>query len=139
MMENGESMRKSDKNTIKVLFRINRNHKNVCTQDIEKILPALDFREKNGYTRTVVTVYEDAKCSVEKCKAILYYAQRGDDPAYTGPSSDKEVATIIANAVGPSGPNIDYLSNLMTWCKDKNVHDEHITTLAELAVSNSNK
>lgn len=68
--------------------------------DIDALLPELDFREKNGYTRTVVPYYLKQDDDEPAGKAILYFAQQGDDPAYTGPAPVEETAAIIARSVG---------------------------------------
>eukprot|EP00729_Bicosta_minor_P018258 gene18258-8404_t len=67
--------------------------------DIDALLPELDFREKNGYTRTVVPYYLKQDDDEPAGKAILYFAQQGDDPAYTGPAPVEETAAIIARSV----------------------------------------
>ena len=101
--------------------------------DINKLLPDLDFREKNGYTRTVVAYYTAPGDAKPAGKAIMYFAQQGDDPAYTGPAPLEDTAAMIARSVGPSGRNLDYLLNLHTWMESNNLEDEHLTSLAALA------
>ena len=102
-------------------------------KDMEKLLPDLDFREKNGYTRTVVPYYAAPDDQEPVGKALLYYAQQGDDPAYTGPAPVEAVAAIIAGSVGPSGRNLDYLLNLHAWMEANSLKDSHLTQLATIA------
>jgi len=99
-------------------------------KNIDKMLPDLDFRERNGYTRTLVK-YQGVDGGMSG-SAILYYAQPGVDPSYLGAQKLEDVASVIATSVGPSGPNKDYLFNLETWCKQNNVDDTHILELSNL-------
>jgi len=99
-------------------------------RDLQKILPELDEREKNGYTRTLVEVWDQHDQS--QGHAVMYYARPGADPAYVGPQSDLAVARVIHKAVGPSGPNRQYLVNLHQWCLSRKIYDEHITALVQL-------
>lgn len=121
------------------------------------ILPDLDAREKNGYTRTLVPVYELATPARKNTdvahadgnsssaganspalgEAVLYLAQPGADPAYTGPLADAEAAALISRAVGPSGRNIEYLSKLQAWCRAHGVDDPHVENLVRLCASDS--
>jgi len=95
-------------------------------KNIESILPELDFREKNGYTRTVTPVF--APNGTNRClgRAILYLAEFGNDPAYAGVIDDKVVAKIIARSSGPSGSNIQYFRSLLSFCRANSVADEHL-------------
>jgi len=104
-------------------------------KDMEAVLPELDFREKNGYTRTAVDIFEPGGVAGEGAgaklgKAILYYAQAGHCPAYVGPETDEETAEVIAASAGPSGPNKDYLFNLEQWCRANSIVDDHIFGVA---------
>lgn len=99
-------------------------------KDIAAILPDLDFREKNGYTRTVVDITYADGCP--HGRAILYYAKPGNDPAYVGPQTDEEVARIIARSHGPSGANSEYLFMLAEWCTANSFADAHVERLTEL-------
>lgn len=99
-------------------------------RDLQRILPQLDEREKHGYTRTLVEVFDDEDQS--RGEAVMYFAQPGADPAFLGPESDEEVARVIQKAVGPSGTNRQYLLELHKWCQSRGIEDEHVSTLVRL-------
>eukprot|EP00040_Diaphanoeca_grandis_P020217 m.107498 g.107498 ORF g.107498 m.107498 type:complete len:230 (-) comp27800_c3_seq2:96-785(-) len=99
-------------------------------KNIEDMLVELDFRERNGYTRTLAHYH--SVNGGPSGKAIVYYAKPGNDPSYIGKQSIEDVAKVIATSVGPSGPNRDYLFNLETWCTANNVDDDHILPLATM-------
>lgn len=78
---------------------------------VDECLEELDFREKGGYQRDVIEVVEDE--TQQTHKALLY---RGtvDNPAYW-PRAMLDLpfaAATMSVAVGPSGPNDVYLTNL---------------------------
>lgn len=81
--------------------------------EFSKVLSDLDFRERHGYTRTLVDTY-DVQTQQLKGPAIVYYAA---DPransAFIGPENEKKTAAVIANAEGPSGRNDAYLFKLV--------------------------
>jgi len=78
---------------------------------VEDCLAELDFREKGGYAREVIQVVLDD--TGETVQAALY---RGtpDNPAIWPRVLRDHVyaAAVLKSAVGPSGPNTEYLHNL---------------------------
>tara|TARA_R110002050_G_scaffold203521_2_gene338798 strand:+ start:347 stop:1066 length:720 start_codon:yes stop_codon:yes gene_type:complete len=100
-------------------------------RNVEEVLGPLHFREKNGYTATVTTVYS-AEHAKEEGKAIVYFTLPGNDPTYSGPLQESLIAERIAKSIGPSGRNDEYLFNLSQWLQDNNIRDHHIESLAEL-------
>ncbi len=99
-------------------------------KDLARILPELDARERHGYTRTVVHVRR--LDTGQLVPAVMYFASPGNDPAYTGPQSDADVAAVLATAAGPSGPNREYFDNLRAWCATHGIVDPHLERLAAL-------
>ncbi|MBB3118755.1 gamma-glutamylcyclotransferase [Pseudoduganella violacea] len=95
----------------------------------------LDHREKNGYLRLAVEIDFGDGDSVEG----LVYIAAEDNAAFLGAASEEEIAQHIAAAVGPSGPNRDYLLHLAAALREMGHHDEHVFAieryLAELASS----
>lgn len=61
-----------------------------------------------------------------------YYAKPGRDPAFLGKLTNDDIAATVASAVGPSGPNVDYVLNLDRWCRQNGVDDDHVSEVARL-------
>ena len=95
-------------------------------EETQKILDDLDFREKGGYSRSIQTVEFDNGESVE----ALVYAGTAENPNFR-PLGVDDTAAVIASAVGPSGPNIEYLFKLESFLdEDRTSHDEYVEALA---------
>ena len=85
----------------------------------------LDYREKNGYLRLATRITFDEGDSAEG----LVYIAASDNAAYLGAAPDAVIATQIANAVGPSGPNRDYLLALAQALRELGKPDAHVFAL----------
>lgn len=73
----------------------------------EAVKGYLDWREKNGYTETRVTVW---KTEAERVlDNVLVYVGLPDNPAFVGPEPVAELAERIFTTSGPSGRNDEYL------------------------------
>ncbi len=68
----------------------------------------LDVREKNGYLRFSTTMTFDDGSHAEG----LVYIATEDNEAFLGEAPEADIAAQIAAAVGPSGPNSEYLLRL---------------------------
>ncbi|WP_417538829.1 gamma-glutamylcyclotransferase [Marinobacter sp.] len=73
-----------------------------------KVFEHLDVREKNGYLRFTTTLTFDNGSHGEG----LVYIATEDNEAFLGEAPDAHIARQIASAVGPSGPNSEYLLRL---------------------------
>ncbi|WP_309045519.1 gamma-glutamylcyclotransferase [Marinobacter sediminicola] len=73
-----------------------------------KVFEHLDVREKNGYLRFTTTLTFDNGSHGEG----LVYIATEDNEAFLGEAPDADIARQIASAVGPSGPNSEYLLRL---------------------------
>lgn len=101
----------------------------VCEGMAYLITPAvfahLDLREKNGYLRHVVALsFRDGR----EAEGLIYIAGP-DNAAYLGPASEAAIARQIAGAVGPSGPNRDYLLRLAQALRELDEDDPHVFAL----------
>ncbi|GAA6019771.1 hypothetical protein JCM11491_005246 [Sporobolomyces phaffii] len=71
----------------------------------------LDHREKDGYTQRTVDVYgltpAGDECIVER--GVRVYVGETDNPSFAGGESMDALSSRIAESVGPSGPNKEYL------------------------------
>ncbi|WP_323750434.1 gamma-glutamylcyclotransferase [Marinobacter sp.] len=73
-----------------------------------KVFEHLDVREKNGYLRFSTTMTFDDGGQTEG----LVYIATEDNDAFLGEAPAEDIARQIAQALGPSGPNTDYLLRL---------------------------
>ena len=103
----------------------------VGAADAQEVLDNLDFREKGGYTREIIEVTPSSGGAV--VKALLYSATP-ENPNFSAAALKDlpAAAKTIATAVGPSGPNIDYLKNLAAWLEKVEEDDAHVKALMAL-------
>jgi cation transport protein ChaC len=92
------------------------------------VLARLDYREKGGYRRIQLTAHSR---SLGDLRLSTYVAGPGD-PNYAGPAPVEEIARCIAERVGPSGSNREYLVELDEALRGRGVRDSHVKTLAGL-------
>lgn len=98
----------------------------VCVGMAYRVTPdtfeLLDFREKNGYLRSAVTLdFADGQ-SVEG----LVYIAAIDNAAWLGPADETAIARHIVASSGPSGSNADYVFDLAVALRDLGAHDPHV-------------
>jgi cation transport protein ChaC len=96
----------------------------------EPTLAYLRERElvSSAYLEQVETVYlEDG----EEIEAVCYVVDRAHRQ-YRGILSPEEQAGIIAHAIGPSGPNHEYLSQTLDSLRALDLHDESMEELHRL-------
>lgn len=97
----------------------------IAHADSAEILAELDYREKGGYVREHLCVeFRDGR-SV----CALTYIGTPDNPDYLGPDDDHRIAQQIAESVGPSGSNRDYLVRLHEELITLGIHDPHVIRL----------
>lgn len=102
----------------------------------KEVFEHLDFREKNGYDRHLVTFYSiddiDANKVIEN---ITIYVATKENESYAGHRNDmNDIANQIFEAHGPSGSNREYLYRLADAMRQlfPNNHDEHLFELEKL-------
>jgi cation transport protein ChaC len=81
-----------------------------------------------AYDEAHVTLELDSGRQVE---ALAYVSNR-DHPQYCGGLSLEDQADVIARAVGPKGPNADYLLNTVASLEALGLHDPDLVRLADL-------
>ncbi|XP_046647979.1 uncharacterized protein LOC124337992 [Daphnia pulicaria] len=91
----------------------------IGAQDVEKVSKYLDYREKDGYQRTVTTFHPHCNHQPQEPEQITpfvleFYLATSDNPFYTGQESMDKIARQIVSASGPSGTNREYLYQLAT-------------------------
>ncbi|CAM9527526.1 unnamed protein product [Ectocarpus sp. 6 AP-2014] len=105
----------------------------------EEVLAGLDFREKGGYTRATVDVLPAGGEGGQKEDTAvptpaLLYTGTTSNPNFHVPSID-EAADTIALAVGPSGPNYEYLFSLSQYLEKVGTPDSHLMELSDMVRS----
>ncbi|KAF5340542.1 hypothetical protein D9757_014847 [Collybiopsis confluens] len=93
----------------------------------------LDYREKDGYTLETVDVWGVDANGVEKTllHGVYCYVGRNDNPSFIGSEPLDALAYKIWESVGPSGPNKEYLYNLVEAVRRlaPESHDSHLYAL----------
>ncbi len=87
-----------------------------------EVFAHLDHREKNGYLRLAIDIAFDDGSSAEG----LVYIATEDNAAFLGEASELAIARQIAGAIGPSGPNRDYLIDLAHALRALGKDDAHV-------------
>lgn len=119
----------------------------VPDEKADAVLADLDFREKGGYTRAVVDIFRAdglngdgggspaaAAAAAAPKQALLYTATTSNPNFYLSPTVE-EAADTIASAVGPSGPNHEYLFHLAEYLKKVGHPDAYLTELSDMVRS----
>jgi cation transport protein ChaC len=91
----------------------------------------LDHREKNGYRR-ISTALQLA--DGREVPGRVYIATQGNF-AYLGEAPLLEIAAQIVNSRGPSGHNLEYLTQLAAALRKLGADDPHVFELESLAYS----
>ena len=98
--------------------------------ELNRVLEQLDYRERGGYDRQRVPLhFELAERPVTS--AWLYRATPVNHN-YLGPAPLEAIAEQVKGAVGPSGPNTEYVLQLHRFLCEHSVEDEHVAQLARL-------
>lgn len=97
----------------------------------EAVLHHLDNREKNGYEKLETTFYPVDESSP---KPTLVYIANDKNPSWNSNFNLSDIAEQIHEAVGPSGPNPEYVYNLCDAMRQyfHNIKDDHLFELEEI-------
>ncbi|MEM7190388.1 MAG: gamma-glutamylcyclotransferase [Pseudomonadota bacterium] len=85
-----------------------------------------------------VTLLDDGPGQGETRNAICYVLDRSH-PQYVGPMPEEKQADIISEAVGPAGPNADYLMNTLDQLNALGIADTHLEHVAQLVRDRKNR
>lgn len=96
----------------------------------DKVLHDLDVREQGGYARTFERLV-DAEGTAITDEALVYVATP-ENPNWLGDAPLDAIAAQIRGAVGPSGPNPEYVIELAKALRAMNVEDDHVFALDAL-------
>ncbi|XP_023951347.2 putative glutathione-specific gamma-glutamylcyclotransferase 2 [Bicyclus anynana] len=107
-------------------------------EDIEQVTTHLDYREKNGYSKKLVT-FHPAISNWQPFVITLYVATK-ENVSYAGPAPIEEIAKQVISCSGPSGTNKEYVYNLAKAMRQlaPDVKDDHLFQL-ETAVRELDK
>eukprot|EP00741_Cyanophora_paradoxa_P024261 tig00021759_g23428.t1 len=109
----------------------------VDAADAERVLSALDYREKGGYVRATADVFHEHS-EHPLVRGALVYLGTAENANYAGPACARcgdceadldAIARTIHSAAGPSGPNAEYLLRLAAFLRSIAAHDEHVFAL----------
>jgi glutathione-specific gamma-glutamylcyclotransferase len=105
----------------------------VPTTDEKSILAAIEARESGGYTLTRLPFQAQDRNFSGSLDVIAYVAHPGN-PNYLGDAALDAIADQVRGAVGPSGPNLEYVLRLAECLNELDIYDEHVFELANLLV-----
>ncbi|KAK0475260.1 ChaC-like protein [Armillaria novae-zelandiae] len=101
----------------------------------------LDYREKDGYTMETINIHSLDSTDDKADRVIIHgaycYVGRNDNPSFIGAEPLPVLAETIWKSVGPSGPNKDYLYNLVSAVRQlsPDSHDSHLFALEKIVRS----
>lgn len=103
----------------------------------EQVWKHLDFREKNGYERHYVTFFplNENECDVLPSKPIVIYVATHENESFAGSNGGlTAIVDQIAEAVGPSGTNREYVYRLADAMRQffPGENDEHLFGIEKL-------
>lgn len=99
----------------------------VSPEIISETFEVLDYREKNGYERHLISLHLIDQRVVP---GVVYIAAR-DNFAYLGDASLEDITTQISNSHGPSGHNTEYALELAKALRHWQIDDEHVFSVAD--------
>ena len=95
--------------------------------ELERVLSALDHREKAGYERHALSVLPlDGR---PEMRALVYVAGPSNSD-YAGVTSEREIARRVVASRGPSGENAEYVLKLAAALELLGAHDAHVAEVA---------
>ena len=109
----------------------------VPKEEAEELIAELDFREKGGYHRHILPVKFLARSPYHEVGEVgqaLVYTGSTDNPNFhlrvSDPRWQHRVAEVMSAAIGPSGPNAQYLLNLYSFVRQQGIEDPHLSYLS---------
>ena len=89
----------------------------------EAVLAALDHREKGGYERRQVPLFDRRGAPLGE--GLVYHATP-DNPNYLGPAAPEAIAEQVLGSRGPSGENPEYVLRLAEALRAMGADDPHV-------------
>jgi len=103
----------------------------IPSAEVAATLSHLDHREKCGYARREVTFQPEEPA--RPAHQLTIYVGTPDNPYFTGPTSEEELAKVVVAARGQAGPNTEYVYNLAAAVRATlpHVEETHLFLLEE--------
>jgi cation transport regulator ChaC len=94
-----------------------------------EVLARLDVRERGGYERYCV---EGQLPHAREAVEMLLYRAGPANPHYLGPAPLGAIADQVRSARGPSGPNVEYVTELAHALRAMDANDSHVFDIEAL-------
>lgn len=109
----------------------------IADDRIDEVVKHLDYREKNGYDRIITRFNPYPLQQLNETNRlrtgidVCIYLATPDNASFAGPTEMSVLAKQIFEAVGPSGPNTEYVYNLAEAMRRlfPGIVDEHLCEL----------
>lgn len=101
----------------------------VAAEDHDAVLAKLDHRERGGYAQHRTTIFDGEGGPL--AEALLYLANE-ENENWLGVAPLAEIAQLVRQSSGPSGPNAEYVIELARALRAMGAEDEHVFALADL-------
>jgi glutathione-specific gamma-glutamylcyclotransferase len=99
----------------------------IAARDRDEVLAHLDHREKNGYERHEVALYDDEGAVF--ARGVTFVAGERN-PNFLGDAPLDSIVRQVERAHGPSGANREYVLELARALHALDARDEHIDQIA---------
>jgi cation transport regulator ChaC len=96
--------------------------------EADAILAALDHREQAGFERRILPLREEP--GAEAFADGLTWIAGEDNRHFLGPMPEPEIAAVIRERRGPSGPNAEYVVLLAEALRSLGIVDPHVERIA---------
>lgn len=102
----------------------------IADPHVAQVLAELDERERGGYDRHAVPLHIAASHGepAQVSTGWVYVASESN-PNYLGPAPLADIAAVIRDAHGPSGPNLEYALRLATELRALEAEDPEVFAL----------
>lgn len=86
----------------------------IADADKEDVIKHLDFREKNGYVRSLVDffAFPEPQKDAPPIRRISIYVATQDNESFAGEIAMQQLAEQVLRSRGPSGSNVEYVLRL---------------------------
>jgi cation transport regulator ChaC len=100
----------------------------IVPEDADAILAALDVREQAGFTRRLLPLLPDPDAEAF-AEGQVWVANPGN-PHFLGPLPEQAIAEYVRERRGPSGPNTEYVLELLAALRELQIDDPHVERIA---------